>query len=187
MGFKGARAQLMTVPPYSVAFVAMTAANYVSDRVGRRGPFVSFFMLLGSCGYVMLLANHENHHVRYGAIFLVTIGTYTTIPLMLGWVAANAGSETQRAVGLAGLNMFGQCFSILAAHIYPATAAPYYTLGFALSCGFQAAACLIAILLIFIWGADNKKRDRLYGVPDPNEPPNTAELGDQAPNFRYML
>jgi len=186
-GYTGAKAQLMTVPPYSAAFVVMTSACFLSDRVGKRGPFVAFFMLLGSMGYAILLSNHHNNHVRYGAIFLVTIGTYTTIPLMLGWVAANAGSETQRVVGLAGLNMFGQCFSILAAHVYPTDAAPYYRLGYGLSCGFQLAASLIAVLLMLIWGAENRRRDRKYGKPDPDEAIDTSGMGDRAPSFRYML
>ncbi|KAG9002796.1 hypothetical protein FRB94_004742 [Tulasnella sp. JGI-2019a] len=187
LGYTGAKAQLMTVPPYSAAFVFMTLVNYASDRIGRRGPFVAFSMLLGSMGYVMLLSTHHNNHVRYGAIFLITMGTYTTIPLMLSWVAANAGSETQRVVGLAGLNMFGQCFAILAAHVYPKSAAPYYTLGFGLSCGFQLLAFIIAIVLMIVWSAENRRRDREFGKPTPGELVNTGELGDQAPNFRYML
>ncbi|KAG8844351.1 hypothetical protein FRB96_003075 [Tulasnella sp. 330] len=184
LGYSGSKAQLMTVPPYSAAFVFMTLINYASDRTGRRGPFVAFSMLMGSMGYVMLLSTHHNNHVRYGAIFLITMGTYTTIPLMLSWVAANAGSETQRVVGLAGLNMFGQCFAILAAHVYPASDAPYYTLGFTLSCTFQLLAFFIALILMYVWSADNRRRDREFGKPIPGETVNTGELGDQAPNFR---
>ncbi|KAG8884029.1 hypothetical protein FRB98_002636 [Tulasnella sp. 332] len=201
MGFTGARAQIMTVPPCaekegpfidSAAFVVMTLANYASDRAGRRGHFVAFFMLLGSLGYFILLIIHHNDYVRYFAIFLVTSGTYTTIPLMLSWVTANAGSETQRVIGLAGLNTFGQSIAILSAHVYPKSAAPYYTLGYGLSCASQLLASFLALVLVKLWGDENQRRDRKYGKPTASTAGrdrlvNTVDLGDQAPGFRYML
>ncbi|KAG8854286.1 hypothetical protein FRB96_007691 [Tulasnella sp. 330] len=192
MGFTGARAQIMTVPPYSAAFVVMTLANYASDRAGRRGHFVAFFMLLGSLGYFILLIIHHNDYVRYFAIFLVTSGTYTTIPLMLSWVTANAGSETQRVIGLAGLNTFGQSIAILSAHVYPKSAAPYYKLGYGLSCASQLLASFLALVLVKLWGDENQRRDRKYGKPTASTAGrdrlvNTVDLGDQAPGFRYML
>ncbi|KAG9029408.1 hypothetical protein FRB95_005363 [Tulasnella sp. JGI-2019a] len=187
MGYTGASAQIMTVPPYSVAFVVMTFVNYTSDRSGRRGLFVAFFMMIGALGYLILLFVHHNDHIRYSAIFLVTSGTYTTIPLMLSWVTANAGSETQKVIGLAGLNTFGQTFAILAAHVYPKSAAPYYTLGYGLSCGSQLIASILALALVRTWGQENSRRDRVYGKPPSDAIVNTAEFGDRAPNFRYML
>jgi hypothetical protein len=83
----------MTVPPYSAAFVFMVTLSVISDRIGKRGPFVAVSSLIAGTGYVILLAS-ANNHARYGATFLVTAGTYSALPLMMAWNTTNNGSET---------------------------------------------------------------------------------------------
>ncbi len=46
---------------------------FISDRLGRRGLFVSFFSAMGGIGYV-ILATSKGAWVRYGAMFLVAVG-----------------------------------------------------------------------------------------------------------------
>jgi hypothetical protein len=111
---------------------------------------------------------------------------------------------SKKAVSLAIMNALGQCFSILGSHVYPSnggpafsrtertdlncesTEAPYYHVGFGLSCAFAYLNVLLAIFLMFVYNRENQKRDRLYGKPPPGVV-DTREDADKAKDFRYML
>jgi cyanate permease len=54
LGYKNAKAQLMTVPPYVCAGVIMLIIAKVSDRVKLRGPFVAGVLALSGIGYTIL-------------------------------------------------------------------------------------------------------------------------------------
>jgi len=52
-----------------VVFVVVLVASYYSDKYTVRGPFVSFFGLLGVIGYAINLST-SGKSARYGALFL---------------------------------------------------------------------------------------------------------------------
>lgn len=47
-----ALAQLLTVPPYAVAALVMTATSYASDRMQSRGIFSAAASIVGAIGYM---------------------------------------------------------------------------------------------------------------------------------------
>ena len=51
-------AQILTVPPYAVAAVALCASTYASDRVQRRGIFVAGANALAGIGYMCAITLH---------------------------------------------------------------------------------------------------------------------------------
>lgn len=59
----------------------------------------------------MLLGIHDNRHVEYGALFLVTSGTYSAMPVVLCWFAMNLGGHKRRSVGTAYQVGFGNSMS----------------------------------------------------------------------------
>jgi hypothetical protein len=48
----GAASNLMTVPPYAVAAVVITASAWFSDRLQIRGPFVSAWAAVSAIGFL---------------------------------------------------------------------------------------------------------------------------------------
>ena len=40
-------------------------------------------------GLVILLKVHDNVHLQYGALFLVAMGTFSAMPIVLCWYSAN--------------------------------------------------------------------------------------------------
>lgn len=110
-GYTNARAQLLTVPPYAVAFVGTLASSYLSDRLRKRGIFVVILMLLSAVGFAILIGVPHQNGARYFATFLVVLGAFSNIPLMLSWAANTAGSHSAAAVRLGFMNSVGQCFS----------------------------------------------------------------------------
>ncbi|KAH8103759.1 MFS general substrate transporter [Phellopilus nigrolimitatus] len=186
-GFTTAITQLLTVPPYAVAAVVITTTSYASDRMQNRGLFMIGANMVGGFGYLLLLVVPTNVHARYFAVFCITSGTYTTIGLIIAWFAHNLGSESKRAAGIPMFNAIGQCGSILGSHIYPTTDGPRYIMGFAVTCALQFLGAVCALLLSMSYHWDNRRRDRLYGRPEPEAKVDTSELADKAPDFRYLL
>ncbi|KAK5173832.1 uncharacterized protein LTR77_002513 [Saxophila tyrrhenica] len=56
LGYSAVSAQLLTIPPYALATILTTVVAWVSERVGRRAPFLIASALTASIGYCILLA-----------------------------------------------------------------------------------------------------------------------------------
>ncbi|KAJ6627962.1 major facilitator superfamily domain-containing protein [Mycena sp. CBHHK59/15] len=185
-GYTNARAQLLTVPPYAAAAVMLVLFAHASDRLQTRGVFMAVASTISGVGYVLLLTVPHNVHVRYFAVFCIVSGTYTTIGLIIAWFAHNLGSETKRATGIPMFMAIGQCGSVLGSHIFPLTEGPRYIKGFGISCALEFLAAALAVVLAVSYRAENARRDRLYGVPQPGTRVDTSQLADKANDFRYV-
>lgn len=186
MGHENAMAQLMTVPPYALAGFVLMVTSYASDRLQIRGPLLVCTSTIGGLGYIIMLGATHRQDVRYGATFLITSGTYSSIGLMNAWYSHNLGSETKRAAGIPLYGAIGQIGGILGSHLYPLTEGPAYTSGFTVSAFLLFLAALCALLLSVSFRLDNMQRDQQYGKPDPDDMVDTSELADKAPGFRYV-
>lgn len=187
MGFgSAALSQLMVVPPYAAAGLALIILSYLSDKMRTRGVFIVAGCTFGGLGYLILLGVTHNQLVRYFSTFCVAIGTYTSIALVLAWFAHNLGSETKRATGMPLFGAIGQCGSILGSHLYPLTEGPAYRRGFGTSGSLMFLAAICALVLSASYRLENKRRDNLYGEPELDERVDTSVLADKAPSFRYV-
>lgn len=175
----------LSAPPYVLCFISIVACAFLSDRTGVRGPFVAGAGLVAAIGYI-LLATQTTVALRYFGLFLATI-IFTSVALVLSWVANTHATDSKRAAGLAILSTGGQCGPILGTNIFPPGEAPYYRKGMWISCG----ACLVVFFLAgaqswLLW-RENKQRDRKYGkVRDTEYTRVESEFGDDA-NFRYII
>ncbi|KAJ2914794.1 hypothetical protein MD484_g5598, partial [Candolleomyces efflorescens] len=185
-GYTNASAQLLTVPPYAVAAVVLISFSKASDLKQSRGIFMAIACSISGIGYLILLFAQHSVRARYFATFCITSGTYTTIGITIAWFAHNLGSETKKATGIPMFMAIGQCGSILGSHIFPKSEGPHYTRGFAVSCSLAFLAALCSVILSISYRVENARRDQLYGKVVPDEPVDTQELADKAPNFRYV-
>ncbi|KDE03411.1 hypothetical protein MVLG_06077 [Microbotryum lychnidis-dioicae p1A1 Lamole] len=193
LGYSNANAQLFSVPPYVVALVFMLLLSSFSDRKQTRGIPVASVFVVGIIGWALLLAIPAHKatptqlHVRYfGCICIVTAG-YSAIPLIISWVSANTGTESQRALSLGMLNAIGQCLSVLAAFSFPTIQGPQYRKGIIINLAFEALGFIMAIVLSFYFRAVNSRRDRSEGEPQMGVTLNTHEDYDHAEGFRYVV
>lgn len=74
---------------------------YVSDRIAHRASFATLPIALAIAGFSMLLTIHgkENRNIQYGALFLITCGTYSAMPIIICWYAMNLSGHKRRAIG----------------------------------------------------------------------------------------
>ncbi|KAK4038608.1 major facilitator superfamily domain-containing protein [Parachaetomium inaequale] len=94
------QAQLMTVPPYAVAYVTQIVVSYSADRFNARGLHSAALALIGAIGFMAsALLPPDAYLHRYGCLIVASAGAFACIPPMLGWLTSNVYSTA--SVGLA--------------------------------------------------------------------------------------
>lgn len=191
MGYTDANAQLMTVPPYACALVCVFIVCWNSDRTQLRGYHVAASALLACIGYILLISSNHVKANYAGACF-VAMGLYPIIPLMLSWVANNNVGHIKRAVSIAMLNTFGQCFATVGTQIYKENTAPRFFMGYGVCLAFTILMMVFSLALSFLLKRENKRRDTEYGEPQILTSEEQQEYIDQGiyddnPNFRYYI
>ncbi|PTB67637.1 MFS general substrate transporter [Trichoderma citrinoviride] len=178
--------QLRSVPPWAAAFGFSLLIATLSDRLRHRFAFAIFSMLIAIAGFAILLAEHSNADVQYGALFLITSGAYTAMPIIVCWFNMNLGNHTRRAVGSAWQVGYGNLGGIIAVFIFLTKDAPKFTTGYSVCLAFTVLSMVASALYGFGCMRANKQRDSMTDVPELSEDEKTA-LGDLSPDYRYLL
>jgi MFS family permease len=181
MGFSNILAQALTVPPYACAFVSCISTSYLSDRHGRRAPYILLWVVVGMIGYIILLATDTKTQpgAQYFAVFLCATGIFTASALNIGWLSNQIPNASKRAAGAGFQLSIGQLGGVAAAYIYPRTSAPRYRIGYATALGFLCLALLSTIIIWIALGKANKRVDDAIARGELKE--------DSAESFKYVL
>ncbi|CAN9192511.1 unnamed protein product [Alternaria alternata] len=187
LGWTATKSQLYSVPPYVCACLIAIAVAFASDKTDRRGIYLAVFTLPAIAGFsIMRWATDPD--VRYGGVFLITIGAFPGGPGFLAWAANNAAGRAVRSVSAAYVVTLGTAGGILATWTYTITDAPRYPTGHTINLAGQICVCLLATFGIFYCRWENKQRD--LGKRDHRLAGRTAaqikDLGHRHPEFRYM-
>ncbi|KAJ3576373.1 hypothetical protein NP233_g462 [Leucocoprinus birnbaumii] len=185
LGYTASRAQLMTVPPFAVAFVTATISAWISDRYRCRGAVLMFSSTMCVIGFAMFLGS-TRHSVQYGSLFLSIPGTYIVAPTISTWLANNATPHTRRATAIAIGFILTNSGGILATWLLGSLSAPpRYT---------KATITLLvfSILMVvfsglnwwYLWDQNRKKRVVRATMTRSQEDPT---LGDRSAWFEYNL
>ncbi|KAJ2980719.1 hypothetical protein NQ176_g2468 [Zarea fungicola] len=165
LGFENLQAQLLTVPPYAVAYVVTLLVSWSSDRTNSRALHSAVFSTIGAAGFMAsaLLPPHSYTH-RYGCLIVAASGAFACIPPLLGWLSSNLHSTA--GIGLAiALNIsMGAPGQIVGVWIYKATeAAKGYPTGHWTNAAlllFVAVNC-VALHCYYVW--QNRTRQAKNG------------------------
>lgn len=178
--------QLHSVPPWAVSFGFSMLVAVLSDWAKHRFLFTILPICIAIAGFGVLLNVHDNTDVEYAALFLVCMGTYSAMPVIVCWFNMNLGGHHRRAIGVAWQIGFGNIGGIIATYSFLSTDAPFYHKGYSICVSFiclsAVSCCLYAAAVVY----ENRKRDRAVrdvGLTDYEK----SELGDLNPEFRYML
>ncbi len=189
-GFKygNIETQLRSVPPWAVAFGFSMAVATISDRLRHRFLFVIATILIAMAGFAIQLGVTDNRDVQYAGLFLVAMGAYTAMPIVVCWFNMNLGGHHRRSIGSAWQVGFGNLGGIIAVYIFLTKDAPRYIPGYSVCLAWCVLSMIAACVYAFACRSSNKKRDGLS--PDTAENMTLAEkedLGDLAPDYRYLL
>ncbi|KAI6045732.1 major facilitator superfamily domain-containing protein [Pisolithus marmoratus] len=185
LGYTGNQAQLMSVPPFVLAFLASMISSYISDRYGCRGFTVIFFSFWCIIGYSIYYAT-ASQHIRYGSLFFSMTGTYGAVPAVVTWIANNSAPHIRRAssiaFGFVATCSGGMLATWLLGTLSPGPSYKAATITFiVMSIGMVV---LSSLNLIYLSHQNHAKAVKRLAVEKHDEP---EHLGDRSAWFVYSL
>ncbi|KAF7181511.1 hypothetical protein CNMCM7691_000729 [Aspergillus felis] len=149
LGYTNLRAQLMTVPPWAVAYVVTTAAAWSADHFNSRGLHSALFSFIGAMGFLASAVLPPDAYIhRYGCLIVATSGAFACIPPLLGWLSSNLRSTAGTGLAIALNVSFGAPGQIVGVWIYKADEAKR---------GYPTGHWTNAGLLLFNWHAAERR------------------------------
>ncbi|CAD6586114.1 MAG: hypothetical protein ASARMPREDX12_002272 [Alectoria sarmentosa] len=172
-GYGQIQTQLHSVAPSAAAFVFSILVAILSDLTHHRFLFAFTPICIAIAGVAVLLTVHDNKHLEYGALFLVTMGTFSAMPVVICWFTMNLRGHYARGVGTAWQIGFGNIGGIISTYAFLMKDAPRYERGYAILLGFLCLAALSCVLyLASLWRRENSPDGKAEGGvhrPDPLE------------------
>jgi hypothetical protein len=157
LGWKSRRAQVMTIPVWVTGIVGALGSCLVSDRLNLRWPFIFLAQIVAIAGWAIHYAQVEPTGVRYFAQFMISFGTFVSMPLYMGLLMTNLRGRVSIAFGSAVQFGFGNCANFVSSNIFISTQAPRYPVGFGTGLGITAFSVPLMMLVIVLFRAHNKK------------------------------
>lgn len=183
LGYSGSHAQLMSVPPFAVAWAVMMIFAFISDRYRARGVINIFASVLGVIGFSIFYAT-KTHAGRYASLFFSITGVYLIAATLTTWVANNSAPATRRATCIAIAFILTNSGGILATWLLGSLSpAPDYvsaTKTFIIMCVLSVVFC--AANLVYVVRENSRKALLRQQMSKQDEPKG---LGDRSAWFVY--
>ncbi|CCC12011.1 hypothetical protein SMACR_02233 [Sordaria macrospora] len=187
--YSAIQTQLHSVPPWAAAFGFAMVTAVASDYLRHRFMFAILGIVVAIVGFAVLMTVHDPAHVnaQYGALFLVAMGAYSAMPIIVCWFNMNLGGHHRKAIGTAWQIAFGNIGGIIATYSFVASDAKnHYRTGYAICVSFTCLSALACLMYAISVTMENKRRAKMQGDGGLTEE-EKADLGDLNPEFRYML
>lgn len=185
-GYSAIQTQLHSVPPWAAAFAFAMVIAYVSDKTKHRFLCAICPCLVCIAGFAILITVHNNTKLQYAALFLVAMGAYSAMPVIVCWFNMNLGGHHRRSVGSAWQVGFGNIGGIIAVYAFLAKDAPKYITGYSVCLAFvtlTTISCTIYFTLCFVQNRNRNRSVRDVGLTEYEK----TEMGDMSPDYRYLL
>ncbi|KAG9495425.1 hypothetical protein J7337_013671 [Fusarium musae] len=187
LGYKAAVAQLLTIPPYAVAFVTTLGAAIASEKLAKRAVFIAGSAGIAAIGYIILLANTNptaRPGVSYVGTFFAAAGIYPATALVLSWPAINVSGQTKRAIANAMQISIGNLGAVMGTQLYRSGDGPRFVVGHSMALGYLVAN--IVVVTILGWRL-KKQNDARAAVSDEIKHVGEVEdwRGDSDPRWRF--
>lgn len=185
-GYSPIQTQLHSVPPWAAAFGFAMLVAFLSDKLKHRFLFTIIPICVCISGFAILISVHNHRDLQYAALFLVAMGAYTAMPVIVCWFNMNLGGHHRRAVGSAWQVGFGNIGGIIAVFAFLKKDAPKYIPGYSICIAFVCLSALSCTIYFALCMWANKSRDKSVRDVGLTEYEKT-ELGDLNPEYRYQL
>jgi MFS family permease len=190
LGFQSWQAQLMTVPPNSLAAISIWTTVWLSSKFNKRAPLIIGAAGVAIIGYIILITT-KTAGAQYVGVHFAAAGVYTGNALLLSWPGENVSAQTKRAVAVAMQITIGDVGAIAGVLIYrPNLSANRFREPHIIAIGYLLFSVLVTLYLFTWMTRENKRRDNAASnSKDTYEPSSDEEkqrLGDRHPNYRYV-
>ncbi|KIJ14065.1 hypothetical protein PAXINDRAFT_13182 [Paxillus involutus ATCC 200175] len=144
--------------PGSITVTILALAHF-SDKTKLRSLFIFVAQLLALFGYIINISGAPSG-VKYFGTYLCVIGSYSSSPGSISWLANNLQGKYKRAVGIAlqlGLANLG---GAAACNIFRSQDAPRYLLGHGLEIMFISIGLIAIPIIVLTYRRMNDQLDR---------------------------
>jgi hypothetical protein len=191
MGFGPTKTQLMTVPPFALAFVFTIVVALIADRYHCRGASVFTMNIFGIIGFALFVASSQVA-IRYTGLCFAITGVYTMAPCYCAWVPNNTAGRTKRAAAIAMSFIFTNTGGIVSTWIYPKKDALLYLFAAKFNLALSAISIGLILLATLLLHRKNQLKMTRRGqlLEDVRDLPWLEQLqmlGDRHPDFKYTL
>lgn len=158
----------------------------LSDYFKHRFLFTLIPISITISGFAILLAVHDNKTLQYGALFLLAMGTYSAMPVIVCWFNTNLSGHHRRSVGTAWQVGFGNIGGIIATYSFLEVDKPFYTRGYSIGLAFACFSALSCVVYFMAVSVENGKRVRGQSKYSDATEEEKRALGDENPEYRYF-
>ncbi|OJD28759.1 major facilitator superfamily transporter [Diplodia corticola] len=185
-GYSAIQTQLHSVPPWAAAFGFAMIIAWLSDKFRHRFLFTLIPIAVAIAGFGIMISVHDNLNVQYAGLFLIAMGCYSAMPVIVCWYNMNLGGHHRRSVGSAWQVGFGNIGGVIAVFAFLSRDAPRYTPGYSICIAFICLSALSCVVYWVLCSWSNKRRDKTPTDLGLTEYEKT-EMGDLSPDYRYLL
>ncbi|TKA59819.1 hypothetical protein B0A49_12720 [Cryomyces minteri] len=140
LGYSGATANLMTVPPYVLGTIVLLLFAYSSDHFHERTLHILCGLSIVIIGLILVIVLPlQNIHARYGGLVVLLAGTFVASPITVAWLAGNTPEPGKRTVIL-GINGWGNLGGIIGSELFLSKYGPDYHWPLKVTAGLIAAS-----------------------------------------------
>lgn len=177
LGFKGYKAQLLTVPPNVFAVFIIVGNCLHSDKTKERSKHVMGGLAFVATGY-LLLAVVKHWGARYFAVCIIACTNAAVLPFVAHRTATVRGS-TATALATGGMIAISNTGGITAPFLFPSSTGPMYSMGNWTVFAFLISAACITGYVWYVFGAHSG-----YRTGDATETGHfeVLDVGDKDPN-----
>ena len=191
LGYSTAKAQLMLIPIYSFACIAVIVWARLSDHYGVRSTFIIIGQAANAIGQIALLAipHPKFPGLTYFWLFVCLGGIYAPQQLLVSWTANNTAPSSKRAIAMALLLSGGNLSGVVGSNIFVSWQSPRYWAGYGTCLGTAFAGIVATLCLRRAYQKINAERDKISEeeIRAQYTEAQLLDLGDQSPYFRYTL
>ena len=191
LGYQNATANLMTVPPYALAAIAIWVNTWHSDRTKERSLHIIIPSILTLIGIALAYAIPiDNNQGRYAGMVLLIIFSTANSSVVSAWLSQNTPEPGHRTLlfGLYGCNNIS---GTIGSQVYLKQYGPTYQYPLAISCGLQSVVILGWCAIALTYRLINRSRARNIATWTPEELEeenlSTKRVGDRKYTFVYGL
>jgi sugar phosphate permease len=140
--------QGQVIPIFVVSAAACLLSAWLSDRYNHRASFAIAGYIVTMIGFIILREQTLKPSIAMLGLYFVSIGTYTSLPLLWNLTLINLPTPFQRAIGCGFVVGIGNVGGFTSAWLFRTSQAPHYHDGMTDSLIFTVVS---AGLIIFAW------------------------------------
>jgi hypothetical protein len=143
---------------------------------------------IGIVGWVIELVQVKAVSARYFGMFAITLSAYIQMPILVVWLSNNMGGNAKAAFATGVMIGLGNCGNLVSSNVFITNESPKYKTGFSTGLGLNLLGVVASSALeLYCWTANRRRDAGKENAKLDNSSEILGDLGDDHPDFRYIL